>query len=538
MKLTKLTTAALLSAALICGCTSNEGADRGTIGKTDELTPTLKPTAEPTQAPTPTEAPVIPDIDLYGIMSKWDFEFSSGAGGWGTSLTVTPNGQFKGIYSDSEMGSTGPGYTNGTIYKCSFSGRFTDFEKVDDYTYNVTIGELEYENTPGTNEIVDKILYEYAEPYGLENTTELTVFLPGCPFKNLPDGFVEWVDYSNFGASANGQYYRDHPEFLYFCGLYNPAEKYGFYSRGKGGENLQYLINTAQLPGLKNVEANIENDNTYYYVDEGDAGLIHIENCCFKADAGADIYWKEEDFVDMCLNRTGHHPNKDSLLILGKDDDKYSDYSKYTYINGNRSTLTFWTQGSNEDTAYYLGVFSQIPGPYNSAANTSDPGYAYAYIIYFHPDFSPYTITALQCYLSSLDFSGTPDRLSSASPDSLDEYASSYAYVTAGKDSVQIQADLVEVIAPEDSDKIEAYGLTAEDFEDMGWATAGFDQDYLSYSVKENCPIYVNISDTPFDTLISRDELYERLSADPDGGFMYLYFDKDGKVVFIHEVLY
>ena len=103
MKLTKLTTAALLSAALICGCTSNEGADRGTIGKTDELTPTLKPTAEPTQAPTPTEAPVIPDIDLYGIMSKWDFEFSSGAGGWGTSLTVTPNGQFNGIYSDSEM---------------------------------------------------------------------------------------------------------------------------------------------------------------------------------------------------------------------------------------------------------------------------------------------------------------------------------------------------------------------------------------------------------------------------------------------------
>ncbi len=536
MKSKRLILAALLSTVIISACTADEGSGRGTIGEAYEATPTPAPTAEPTQAPAPTEEPVMPDIDLYGIMSEWDYEFSSGAGGWGTSLTVDPKGHFEGYYSDSEMGSTGPGYPGGTIYQCSFSGRFTDFEKVDDYIYNVTIGEIEYENTPGTNEIVDKVLYQYSEPYGLENTDKLTVFLPGCPFKNLPDGFVEWVDYCNFGASANGQYYRDHPEFLYFSGLYNPAEQYGFYSTGKAGKNHQYLINTAHLPGLKNVEAHIENDNTYYYVDEGYAALIDIENRCFKADDGADIYWKEEEFVDMCLKSTGHHPNKGSLSIFGKDYDQSSNFTKYAYINGNRSVLTFWTQGSNEDTGYYLGMFSQIPGSYNSTTDTVDPGYAYAYIIYFHPDQSPYTITALENYLTSLDFSGTPDRLSSASLDDIDEYASSYAYVTAGKDSDHINADLVELIEPEDIDKIDAYGLSEKDFEDQGWVIAGFDQDYTSYTLTDDCPMYANFSGNPFNPLLSHDEFRERLSADPDGGLMYLYFNKEGQIVFIHEV--
>ncbi len=529
MKCNKVALAAILSAAMICGCTSDEGQSRGTIGNIEETTPTPAPVKEPTQAPTPTMAPVNPDPDPYGIMSEWDFEFSSGAGGWGTSLKVDPKGGFSGCYSDSDMGSTGPGHPGGTVYMCEFNGRFTDYEKVSDYIYNLTIGEIEYKNTPGTNAIINDILYEYTEPYGIGTQTELTVFLPGARFKDLPDGFVDWMNYGRFGASSCGEYYRDYPEFLYFCGLYNPGDQCGFSSVNNTGKNSQYLINTANLAGLKNIEANIEDDNTYYYVDESDGSLMHIENCCFKADPDSDISWKEDEFVDMCLDRTGHHPNNGSLSIYGKAYRDDSNFAKYTSVNGNTSVLASWTQGSNEDTGWYLGIFSQMMGAYDYVTGDVDRGYAYAYIIYLHPDYSPYTSYALQCYLSSLDFSGTPDRLSSASSEDLDEYASSYAIVTAGKDPDHIEADLVELKTAESPDLIDPYEPDANSF-------TGIDQDYTTYTLSDDCPIYTTFTDNLFNPLLSHDELYDRLSDDPDGGLMYLYFNKDGEVVFIHEI--
>ena len=538
MKFRRALLATTLSAVMICGCTTDKPAGRGPIGDIEEATPTPKPTEAPAEAPTPTEAPADPEIDLYGIMSDWKFDFSSGAGGWGTSLTVNPDGSFEGYYSDSEMGSTGPGYSKGTVYKCAFSGRFTDFERVDDYIYNVTIGSIKYENQPGDQEVLNDVLYIYTEPYGIGSQTELTVYLPGCPFKNLADGFVSWMDYQRFGAYAAEEYYRDYPEYLYFCGIYNEGDDCGFSSANRSGDNQCYMINTQHLPGLINQQAQIERDNTYFYVDASNDGTISIKNCSFRATLDSDIYWSEDEFVDLCLNRIGANPEDGSLQVFGKDFNKDGNYARYTYINGNSSLLAFWIEGSNEDTRYNLAVFSQMTGTWDGQTDSIDPGYAYAYVINYHPDYCPYSTLALQSYLSTLDFAGTPDRLSSASYDDLDAEASSCALVTGSSDFDHLEADLVEIVYETDDSKIQEYGLSAKDFENYGWTIVGIDQDYTRYTISDDCPIYVTFTDNLFDTCLTKDEFADRMSKDPDGGLMYLYFNTDGEVVFIQEAVF
>lgn len=72
-----------------------------------------------------------------------DLVFSSGAGGWSTTLTLSEDGSFTGAFSDSEMGERDENeYPNGTVYVCNFSGQFKDIKKVNDYTYSMTLDSV------------------------------------------------------------------------------------------------------------------------------------------------------------------------------------------------------------------------------------------------------------------------------------------------------------------------------------------------------------------------------------------------------------
>lgn len=109
------------------------------------------------------------DDDLtFDDLKNIQFVFSSGAGGWSTLLDIRPDGSFEGEYFDSDMGSTGEGYPNGTVYLCDFKGQFTEPEKIDEHTYAVKIASMEYKQEAGTREIKDSILYEYTDVYGLD----------------------------------------------------------------------------------------------------------------------------------------------------------------------------------------------------------------------------------------------------------------------------------------------------------------------------------------------------------------------------------
>ena len=151
-----------------------------------------------------------------------DLEFSSGVGGWGTSLTLERDGTFSGQFHDSDMGAIGEDYPNGTVYLCHFSGRFSDIEKVDEYSYSMTLSELSHDDEGGEEWIEDGICYVPAAPYGMEDGETFVLYLPDTPTDGLDEDFLSWWPgcYAPEGA----------PETLETYGLLNAKMGYGFFS--------------------------------------------------------------------------------------------------------------------------------------------------------------------------------------------------------------------------------------------------------------------------------------------------------------------
>lgn len=147
-----------------------------------------------------------------------DYVFTSGAGGWGTELKLADDGTFTGHYEDNELGSTGRGYPNGTVYICDFSGRFTQPERVNDYTYKMRLDSLQTEREPEEVEYRNGIRYIYSEPNGLNDPDDFFIYTPGAPMSELPPVFVTWV--------YGGQNMTTLPHY----GIYNAGGGAGFVS--------------------------------------------------------------------------------------------------------------------------------------------------------------------------------------------------------------------------------------------------------------------------------------------------------------------
>lgn len=150
----------------------------------------------------------------FADLSNLEFWFGSGAGAWCTVLTVRDDGTFEGEYHDSDVD---------VMYLCNFTGKFTEPEKVDDYTYSVKIERIELEVEPGIRKNKDEITIIYSEPYGFDNAEELVFYLPGIPVKDLPEGYRSWMmGYGGFSGTK-----------LPFYGLYNVNGEQGFSSHEK-----------------------------------------------------------------------------------------------------------------------------------------------------------------------------------------------------------------------------------------------------------------------------------------------------------------
>jgi uncharacterized protein YecT (DUF1311 family) len=162
-----------------------------------------------------------PETFSFSKLENLVFYFASGAGGWRTELQIDADGSFMGVYSDSEMGSVGEEYPNGTYYYCTFEGAFTDAVKQNDYTYSMKLKELNCINEPGESQIIDEILYCSTTPFGIEGADEVLLYLPGAPTSELPEAYMGWV--------RNDMEDLEAPD-LPFYGLYNVAEQNGFSS--------------------------------------------------------------------------------------------------------------------------------------------------------------------------------------------------------------------------------------------------------------------------------------------------------------------
>lgn len=161
---------------------TTETKERTTQSKT---TTSQTPQAEKTKTSTPAKPAAQPTI-LDTLVGK-NFVFSSGAGGWGSSLSIGPNGTFSGVYHDSDMGSTGPGYPGGTISESKVSGQFTRPHQVSPTLYEVDIENLQYEKPVGSSEIKENRKYEYSAAYGISKNHRMAIYLPGTPISSMPE---------------------------------------------------------------------------------------------------------------------------------------------------------------------------------------------------------------------------------------------------------------------------------------------------------------------------------------------------------------
>ncbi len=173
------------------------------------------------------------------------------------ALDIRPDGSFEGEYFDSDMGSMGETYPNGTVYLCDFKGQFTEPEKIDAYTYAVRIASMEYKNTAGTEEIKDGIRYCYSDVYGLDGADRILIHLPGTPLQSLPEELRGWIGYYDLSSSEETE--------LSFYVLDNENQQYGF--RGWDSfQGIKELIDNTAKQASK-LEAELETDSSLTQAD-------------------------------------------------------------------------------------------------------------------------------------------------------------------------------------------------------------------------------------------------------------------------------
>lgn len=126
-----------------------------------------------------TQESVIPEETAeLPITEPLEMLFCSGAGAWGTYLTLNPDGSFVGDYSDADLD---------TVYVCQFHGQFEKVEKLTDASWQLTLAELKFDTGHNVGEKWDEpdgdytIHYVSSEPYGFDGMDGMAL-KPGAQF--------------------------------------------------------------------------------------------------------------------------------------------------------------------------------------------------------------------------------------------------------------------------------------------------------------------------------------------------------------------
>jgi hypothetical protein len=160
--------------------------------------------------------------EVFSKIEGEELVFSSGVGAWDTSLSMKANGEFEGIYRDTNMGDIGEGYPHGSVLYCKFRGRFGNPRKISEYEYRVELEELEIIDKDKGDYIEEGVKYELAEPYGIVGGKEFAVYLAGMNSDELPDRFIEWIEMRSLDTSL-------YIPNLTSCGIYNINTEEAFY---------------------------------------------------------------------------------------------------------------------------------------------------------------------------------------------------------------------------------------------------------------------------------------------------------------------
>ena len=178
------------------------------------------------------ELVIAEEVDGLPITESLEMAFYSGAGAWGTYLTLNPDGSFAGDYHDADM------YT---IYVCQFHGQFGKVEKLTDASWLLTLTELKLDTGCSVGEGWDEtdgdytVHYISSDPYGF-NDADGTALRPGAQFiLYSPDATGHEPGTELYGAMEFQSWMHKHKEFngdgdiLDCWGLQNMETGQGFF---------------------------------------------------------------------------------------------------------------------------------------------------------------------------------------------------------------------------------------------------------------------------------------------------------------------
>lgn len=245
----------LMSIIMVCFLVGCENSGQAPLsGAVEPDTPTAEPTVTPTAEPADNER-ALPFA--FADVSNIEFWFGSGVGSWRTVLYVHEDGTFEGKYSDADMD---------VMYLCDFTGKLTQPEKVNEYTYSAKVEAIELAQEPDTKKVEGDKTYIYSTPYGLDDAEEILFYLPGAPLQELPEEYLSWA--RSYGDSIGTE--------LPFYGLYNVNAQQGFSSHKKFTiyDELAYLEqeeafleSRPQIEGLSQAELTERSQEIYQMWD-------------------------------------------------------------------------------------------------------------------------------------------------------------------------------------------------------------------------------------------------------------------------------
>ena len=480
---------------------------------------------------------------VFAEMSDWVFEFSSGAGGWATELYVNPDGTFSGNYHDSEMGATGPGYENGTIYECSFTGKFSDnVRSAGPLMHSLFIESIEYKDEPDTEEIIDNILYKYSTPYGLEGLEKqgdsdapLVFMEAGAVTSAINSEEMDWISPMHFGnyIGADWEYFQDVPDELPYAVLINTTEDYAFYSENISAKNKTFLVNKVRIPGLTNIDLTVNDDGTYYCVDENDDKSFRVINTCFKVTKTYDSYNNAPELVNDSLKELYGRsaPSYNDIYITAPKDAYEMDYPRMA-VNGEHSDYAFW---------YPNGDRSRIcEGRFVEMSDfDSDNSYVYAYIIETGQSSDSYPDSGFaNFYITSLTLTGKKDNISSADSEGKGAVRSILTEMMTPEGN-EVLATEVLMVSESDTELVKKYHLEDADFDDdyeMVYPDNRLHQYGLAYGGET--PFYVQYPEDKFHRLYPAYDLEDYMgeTSNENTRLMKLYLNEDDEVVYAYEV--
>ena len=113
-------------------------------------------------------------------------------------VTLNPDKIFSGEYKEYRADATGDNYKNGTMYVSTFTGRFEEIKKMNDYSYLLTLDDVGTGQKKGTERIENDLRYYSIEAVGFTDSGVFMLYTPDTPIENLPKEFLkQWPKKDN-----------------------------------------------------------------------------------------------------------------------------------------------------------------------------------------------------------------------------------------------------------------------------------------------------------------------------------------------------